>query len=50
MITNDALVSLATYKPTTEEEFISLHCLGQKIYAKCGEMFINAIENFEEKK
>lgn len=50
MITNDALVSLATYKPTTEEEFISLHGLGQKIYAKCGEMFINAIENFEEKK
>lgn len=50
MITNDALVSLATYKPKTKEEFVSLHGLGQKVYAKCGEMFINAIEDFEEKK
>jgi len=50
MITNDALVSLATYKPKTKEEFVSLHGLGQKVYDKCGEMFINAIENFEGKK
>ena len=50
MITNDALVSRATYKPKTKEEFVSLHGLGQKVYDKCGEMFINAIENFEEKK
>ena len=50
MITNDALVSLATYKPKTKEEFVSLHGLWQKVYDKCGEMFINAIENFGEKK
>lgn len=50
MITNDALVSLATYKPTTKEEFVSLHGLGEKVYAKCGEMFLQAIRDFEEKK
>ena len=46
MITNTALVSMATYKPTTEEEFVKLKGLGQKTFDKCGKLFINAIEEF----
>ena len=49
MITNDALVSMATYKPKTEAEFIALKGLGPKIYAKCGELFLNAIASFTSK-
>ena len=42
IITSDALVSLATYKPTTKEEFVSLRGLGPKVYDKCGEIFLKA--------
>lgn len=48
MITNTALVSMATYKPRTEEEFISLKGLGKGTYKKCGEFFLNAIRNYIE--
>ena len=46
MITNTALVSMATYKPTSEEEFVNLKGLGQKTFDKCGKMFIDAITEF----
>lgn len=47
MITNRMLVSMATYKPKTEAEFVELKYLGQKTYDVCGELFINAITAFE---
>lgn len=50
IITNDALVSMATFKPTTEEEFVVLKGLGQKTYNVCGEKFIQAIADFEKNK
>ena len=46
-ITNNALVSLATYKPKSKEEFISLPWLGEKLYEKCGELFMVEIKKFE---
>lgn len=46
IISNKALVSMATYKPSTKEEFISLAGLGEKIYDKCGEIFLKAIHDF----
>ena len=50
IVTKPALVEMATYKPTSKEEFISLKFLGEKAYQKCGEMFINAIKQYEEEK
>ncbi len=47
-ITNKALVSMATYKPLSKEEFISLDGLGEKTYAKCGEEFMKAIQSYIE--
>ena len=46
MVTNRALVSMATYKPQNKEEFISLKGLGERTYSKCGEEFINAIKSY----
>lgn len=50
IIGNKGLVSLATYKPTTREEFISLYGLRDKTYNKYGQLFINKIKEFYEKK
>ena len=46
MITKKALVSMATYKPSTKNEFVSLDGLGEKVYAKCGEVFLKVIHDF----
>ena len=48
MITNNALVSMATYMPSSKEEFIALNGLGEGIYRVCGEEFISAIQDYIE--
>ena len=50
MITNRALVSMATYMPLSKETFITLDGLGEKLYNKCGEKFIAAIKSYVEYK
>ena len=49
IISNKGLVSLATYRPTTKEEFISLYGLGEVTYQAYGARFITAIKHFTEK-
>lgn len=46
LITKKALVSMATYKPISKEEFIDLDGLGEKTYEICGEEFIKAIQTY----
>ena len=46
MITNKALVSMATYKPLTKEAFVALDGLGEGTYSKSGEEFIKAILSY----
>lgn len=46
MITDKALVSLATYKPLSKEEFVALAGLGEGTYRVCGEEFINVIKSY----
>ncbi|MDE5592798.1 MAG: HRDC domain-containing protein, partial [Clostridiales bacterium] len=46
IISNKGLVSLATYRPTTREEFISLYGLGEMTYNAYGMRFIQEIKNF----
>ncbi len=46
LITKKALVSMATYKPLSKEEFIGLEGLGEKNYIKCGQEFITAIQTY----
>ena len=46
IITNKGLVSLATYRPETKEEFVSLYGLGETIYNGNGARFIKAIKDF----
>ena len=50
IISNKGLVSLATYHPTTKEEFISLYGLGEITYQSFGIRFINAIKAFTANK
>lgn len=49
IIGNKGLVSLATYRPETKEEFISLYGLGETTYQTYGERFIKAIKDFYER-
>ncbi|MBP5428733.1 MAG: UvrD-helicase domain-containing protein [Clostridia bacterium] len=49
IIGNKGLVSLATYKPTTEEEFVSLFGLGKTTFEKYGQLFINCIKDYLSK-
>lgn len=49
IISNKGLVSLATYRPTSKEEFISLYGLGETTYNSYGARFINAIKEFYKK-
>lgn len=49
ILNNRALVSLATYKPRTKNEFVSLYGLGEKTYSNYGMMFIKEIETFYAK-
>ncbi len=46
IITNDALVSIATYLPQNKSEFIALRGLGERIYQVCGDIFIQAISDY----
>ena len=46
IIKNKGLVSLATYRPTTKEEFINLNGLGETTYNNYGILFVNAIKEF----
>ena len=48
LISNNGLVSLATYLPETREEFISLYGLSEKTYEKCGLLFMKAIKEYEK--
>ena len=47
IIGNKGLVSLATYRPETKEEFIALYGLGETTYNSYGPQFIKAIKNFK---
>ncbi len=49
IIGNKGLVSLATYKPETREEFIGLYGLGEITYDAYGKIFIDAIKDFFNK-
>ncbi|MCD8373222.1 MAG: HRDC domain-containing protein, partial [Clostridia bacterium] len=49
IIGNKGLVSLATYRPETKEEFISLYGLGETTYSIYGIQFINAIKEYGKK-
>lgn len=46
IINNKGLVSLATYRPESREEFISLYGLGETSYDLYGERFISAIKDY----
>jgi superfamily II DNA helicase RecQ len=46
IISNKGLVSLATYRPATKEEFVSLYGLGETTYQSFGIKFITAIKDF----
>ena len=46
IIGNKGLVSLATYKPETKEEFISLKGLGESTYSSFGKAFIDEIREY----
>lgn len=48
IIGNKGLVSLATYRPQTREEFIDLYGLGETTYNSYGVQFIQAIKEFEK--
>ena len=50
ILTNKQLVSLATYRPETREEFIALYGLGEAKYEAYGARFIEAIKKFYEEK
>lgn len=50
VISNKGLVSLATYRPATKEEFIKLYGLGETIYQNFGRIFIDAIEDYYKTK
>lgn len=49
IIGNKGLVSLATYRPETKEEFVSLYGLGETTYQAYGDRFIKAIKDFYKK-
>lgn len=46
IISNKGLVSLATYRPETREEFINLYALGETTYNTFGTRFIDTIKEF----
>lgn len=47
IIGNKGLVSLATYRPITKEDFVALYGLGEKTYSEYGDRFIKAIKEFD---
>lgn len=46
MITDRALIGMATFYPQSREEFINLAGCKEKVYAKCGEKFISLIDEY----
>ena len=48
IMNNDTLALLATEKPTTREEFISIKGIGERKYERFGEQFIQVIRNYIE--
>lgn len=50
IIGNKGLVSLATYRPTSKEEFMQLYGLGETSYDSYGQVFINAIKKFDARR
>ena len=46
IIGNKGLVVLATYKPETKEEFISLKGLGEATYSSFGKAFVDEIKEY----
>ena len=48
IIGNKGLVSLATYKPETKEEFISLKGLGESAYSSFGKAFVDEIKEYNQ--
>lgn len=50
IINNKVLVSLATYRPTTKEEFITLYGLGEITYSEYGARFIKAIKDYDKRR
>lgn len=48
IIKNNGLVSLATYRPASKEEFTSLYGLGEIAYNKYGQLFITAIKEYSK--
>ena len=50
VLNNQGLVSLATYRPETREDFISLYGLGETKYNAYGMKFIESIKKFYAKK
>lgn len=49
IIGNKGLVSLATYRPTSKEEFMQLYGLGEMLYNSYGQVFINAIKEYQNR-
>ncbi len=45
-IPNQVLISLATDKPTTHEEFMAIRGIGAQISEKCGDAFIVTIKQY----
>ena len=50
VIDNKGLVTLATYRPETKEEFVSLYGLGETTYNAYGARFIEAIKKYYAEK
>ncbi len=46
VFSNSVLVSLATYKPTSEEEWLAIKSLGVAKFAKYGEQIIKLIKEY----
>ena len=49
IIGNKDLVSLATYRPESKEDYLSLYGLGESTYDAYGALFVKAIKDYEAK-
>ena len=49
-ITNKTLAYFATYLPVTKADFISSYGVGERVYDKCGEKFLDVIRAYIESK
>ena len=50
IVSNKGLVSLATYRPETKEEYLRLNGLGEVSYMLYGTMFIEEIKKYYHNK